>query len=98
MQIPDVVGLSLSQALILLRNAGLESEPHIVFEKSEVQPRNNVLSVTPKMRMYVTPNANVRLNVSDGTKEELNTQSRCLIMPEVPTLTSFTLVDEAGAQ
>ena len=60
--------------MCLLREAGLESEPHVLFEKHKDKPRNNVLSITPKMRMYVTPNANVRLVVSAGTKEELNTQ------------------------
>ncbi len=65
-QIPDVVGKPLSQALVMLLEAGLTSEPRIVFSASRDQPANHILEVTPEMRSYVTPHADMTLQVSSG--------------------------------
>lgn len=65
-QIPDVVGKPLSQAILMLHQAGLESEPEIMFAPSTEQPSSRVLEVTPEMRSYVTPHAGVILQVSSG--------------------------------
>lgn len=65
-QIPDVVGESIGQSLMMLRNAGLASEPDILFSPSAEQPKNHVLEVTPEVGVYVSPNAGVVLQVSSG--------------------------------
>jgi hypothetical protein len=51
--IPDVVGQPLSQVMLMLKEAGLESEPEIRFIPSEERPRNYVIEVTPAMRTYM---------------------------------------------
>jgi len=66
-RIPDVVCKPLSQALVMLRDAGLESEPEICFISSEGSRRNQVIEVSPGMRTYVTPHACVTLQVSSGS-------------------------------
>ncbi len=66
-RVPNVVGKPLSQALVMLRDAGLESEPEICFISSEGSPRNQVIEVSPGMRSYITPYACVTLQVSNGS-------------------------------
>ena len=68
-RIPDVVGKLLSQALIMLRDAGLKSEPEICFTSSEEYPRNQVIEVSPRMRSYITPHACVTLQISSGASK-----------------------------
>jgi hypothetical protein len=63
-RIPDLVGVTLSQALVMLRDAGLKSEPEINFASSGKYPGNQVIQVSPEMRSYVTPHASVVIQVS----------------------------------
>ena len=69
-QIPDVVGRPLSQALCELRDAGLRSEPELAFVASLEWAKNQVLDVTPAARTFVTPHASVKLRVSRGYSAE----------------------------
>jgi hypothetical protein len=66
--IPQVVGVSLTQALVMLREAGLETEPQIMFAANDQSPRNYVLAVTPPAGQLVTPGADVVLEVSSGNQ------------------------------
>jgi PASTA domain len=68
-RIPDLVGKPLSQAVVMLRDAGLKSEPEIRFISSEEYPRNQVLEVSPGMRSHITPNSNVTLQVASRSNE-----------------------------
>jgi hypothetical protein len=63
-QIPTLVGKRLSEALCMLRDEGLTSEPELTFEPSREQPQHTVRAVTPPARTYVTPGAKVTLRVS----------------------------------
>ena len=65
-KMPNVVGKPLSQALVMLHESGLESEPEIVFTKSKDRPKNQVLGVTPTENSYITPQSTVVLDVSSG--------------------------------
>jgi hypothetical protein len=62
--IPDVVGAPLSQALVMLRDAGLESEPRLTFTSSDSQPEGHVVAVEPEPRTYTTPRGEVTLSVA----------------------------------
>jgi len=63
-RIPDVVGRPLTEALCMLREAGLQAEPELEFLESREQPQHTVLDITPAPRTYVTPNSQVVLQVS----------------------------------
>jgi hypothetical protein len=63
-RIPDAVGVPLSQALVMLRDAGLKSEPEISFVPSGENSRREVIEISPPMRSYVTPHASVTIRVS----------------------------------
>lgn len=65
-QIPDIVGKPLSEGLKMLREAGLESQPEIVFTAGREQPIDHIIDVTPKSRTSVTPHGLVVLRVSQG--------------------------------
>jgi hypothetical protein len=67
LRIPDLIGKHLSEALEMLRRAGLESEPSIQFKRRARQPSNIVLTIEPSTRSYVTPHTQVVLHVSSGT-------------------------------
>ena len=63
-RIPDVVGKPLTEALCMLRDAGLRSSPHLEFTGRREHPDYAVIAITPKARTYVTPNARIVLQVS----------------------------------
>lgn len=65
-RIPDVVGKPLSEAICMLRNAGLRSEPELKFVPRRKQPKHIVLDVSPNARTYVAPHARVILRISGG--------------------------------
>jgi hypothetical protein len=65
-RIPDVIDRSLTEALLMLREAGLQSEPELEFVKDQKKPKHQVLRVTPAPRTYVTPHVRVVLQVSSG--------------------------------
>jgi hypothetical protein len=67
--IPDVIGRALSQALTMLREAGLESEPAINSVYSKMQS-STVLDVSPSERKYVTPHCQVLLRISRGRRRK----------------------------
>jgi hypothetical protein len=65
-RIPEVVGNSISQALVRLRQAGLVSEPRLIFARSAAA-HGLVVDVTPGTGEYVTPHADVVLQVSTAS-------------------------------
>jgi hypothetical protein len=65
-RIPDVVGRGVSEALCLLRDAGLRSEPELVFVARPGRRRHTVLEAEPRPRTHVTPHARVVLQVVSG--------------------------------
>ena len=67
-QIPDVLGKTLSQSIVMLREAGLESEPQILFVPQDTGSTNQVISISPKSRIYVTPNSTVEITVIRRSK------------------------------
>jgi hypothetical protein len=64
--IPDVVGARLSRALVMLRDAGLESEPRLALASSDAQPEGHVIAVEPEPRTYTTPRGEVALLVAEA--------------------------------
>jgi PASTA domain len=68
-RIPDVVGKTLSQALVMLRDAGLKSEPELYFVSNDEHPRAQVIEVSPGMRSYITPNSNVTIQVASRSND-----------------------------
>lgn len=75
-QIPDIVGMPLSQAIVALLEAGLESEPEIVLTPSAEKPKGHVLEVKPGMRSFVTPHASVVLNVAKESPVQLGAEKQ----------------------
>lgn len=69
-QIPDIVGIPLSEAICALREVGLESEPEISFTTDVEMPKGHVLDVKPGMRSFVTPHASVVLVVAKEAPEQ----------------------------
>ncbi len=65
-RVPDIVGRGIGEALRLLHEAGLRSEPDLVFTRSPGQRKHTVLGVQPQRRTYVTPHARVVLQVVEG--------------------------------
>jgi hypothetical protein len=65
-RIPDIVGRGVSEALYLLRDAGLRSEPELVFVERPGRRRHTVVQVEPPQRTHVTPHARVVLQVVSG--------------------------------
>ena len=63
-RVPDLVGISLTQALLMLRQAGLASEPEIVCVHDPQQSGARVLEVTPPVGTTVPSNARVVLKAS----------------------------------
>jgi hypothetical protein len=64
-RIPDVIDKPLTEVLLILREAGLQSEPELEFVKGQRKPKHSVLQVTPASRTYVTPNARVVLKIAE---------------------------------
>lgn len=62
-QLPDVVGTSLKEAMVAFDDAGLAADPDVSFVQSDEHPAGHVAGVTPGERTYVTPNASVSLEV-----------------------------------
>jgi beta-lactam-binding protein with PASTA domain len=75
-RIPDFVGMPLSQALVMLRDAGLKSEPEISFSSNGGYPRGQVIEVSPAMRSYVTPHASVTIQVSGQYQNSKQTRQK----------------------
>lgn len=67
-QIPDIEGRPLTEALCMLRDAGLEREPDLVYVADDRIPERHVVDVTPEPRHYVTPRAVVMVQVSSGNR------------------------------
>lgn len=65
-RVPDVVGRGIGEALRLLHEAGLRSEPELRFTRSPGRRKHTVLDVQPRSRTYVTPHARVVLQVAEG--------------------------------
>lgn len=63
-RIPDVAEKPLSEALCMLRDAGLRSEPILSFARTNDVPPSSVIDVSPPTRTFVTPNAQVTLRVA----------------------------------
>jgi hypothetical protein len=66
-QIPEIVGDTLTQALCRLASAGLKSDPRIVVKGKMEAARGfsgRVTTVDPPERTYVTPNAEVTLELT----------------------------------
>lgn len=63
-RIPEIAGKLLSEALCMLREAGLRSEPELNFVSDRQKPNHTVLEIAPAIRTYVPPNSRVVLNVS----------------------------------
>ncbi len=67
-QIPDLVGKSLTDAIVALRAAGLAADPTIRYVRECRSPK--VLSVEPEPRKFVMPNEHVVLVLGDEDDEE----------------------------
>lgn len=65
-RVPDVVGRGVGEALRLLHEAGLRSEPELVFTPSPGRRRHTVIEAQPRRRTFVTPHARVVLRVVEG--------------------------------
>jgi beta-lactam-binding protein with PASTA domain len=65
-RIPDVIGKPVSEALLMLRRAGLASEPRLVFTHGAT-PHSVVVDVTPRVREFATPRADVVIEVSTAS-------------------------------
>jgi beta-lactam-binding protein with PASTA domain len=76
-QIPDIVGIPLNEALGKLSGAGLKSQPEIMHTTSEKYPKNYVIEVTPEVGTYVAPHASVTLEVAGKlTKEQRSAEKK----------------------
>ena len=64
-RIPDIIDKPLTEALRMLQEAGLQSEPVLEFTTREKRPSHIILDVTPRPRTYVTPNAKILLKVAN---------------------------------
>lgn len=63
-RIPDIEQMLLTDALLVLRRAGLLSEPKIMYiDSSDETSNNRIKSSCPPMREYVTPNTSVTLEI-----------------------------------
>ena len=62
---PDVVGLSVADAVARLKDAGLEANPHEVFSD---EPAGTVIAQDPAKDKRVVEDTRVRINVSQGAK------------------------------
>jgi hypothetical protein len=63
--VPDIVGEPLSRALMLVAQAGLRTEPTLVFEPPGDRPRQHVVGVQPEERASVSPTTPITLFVTD---------------------------------
>jgi hypothetical protein len=65
-RVPDLVGRNVGEALRLLHDAGLRSEPDLVFVRSPGRRKHTVIEAEPRSRTHVTPHARVVLHVVEG--------------------------------
>jgi serine/threonine-protein kinase len=63
--VPDVIGLSVADAVARLKDAGLEANPHEVFSE---EPAGTVIAQDPAKDKRVVEATRVRINVSQGAK------------------------------
>jgi PASTA domain len=64
--LPRAVGLSLGEALAMFRDAGLVSEPTLVFETHPDRRPHEVVATDPETPAYVTSSAQVTLYVNES--------------------------------